>query len=269
MGTIRGSLTVVGTGISVGQITYEARRWIESAGKVLYCVADSATERLILRLNSNAESLYVFYGENKRRGETYKEMVDRILECVREGQKVCAVFYGHPGIFVHPSHEAIQIARSEGYTAKMLPAVSSLDCLFCDLGIDPAGGCQMVEATDLLLRRRAVDPYSHVIVWQIAATGDLAFSFKGYDCRNLPELVEYLIQFYPEDYDVVVYEAAQYPVCDPVIQHVKLKDIRQSVITGVSTLYVPPLEKQPVHMSVLKSLGLEWLVAGKTLTPAE
>jgi maleate cis-trans isomerase len=32
----------------------------------------------------------------------------------------------------------------------MLPAVSSLDCLFCDLGVDPSTGCQIVEATDLL-----------------------------------------------------------------------------------------------------------------------
>src|SRR5262249_40195363 len=55
-----GSLTVVGTGIAVGQMTAEARASIEGADKVLYCVADAATERLIQRINPSAESLYVF-----------------------------------------------------------------------------------------------------------------------------------------------------------------------------------------------------------------
>jgi hypothetical protein len=44
----RGRLVVVGTGIAVGHVTAEARAWIEQANKVLYCVADAATERLVL-----------------------------------------------------------------------------------------------------------------------------------------------------------------------------------------------------------------------------
>ena len=52
--------------------------------------------------------------------ELYTEMVERILFFVRKGKKVCAVFYGHPGIFVFSSHEAIRIARAEGYPAVML-----------------------------------------------------------------------------------------------------------------------------------------------------
>src|SRR6266853_1887408 len=172
----RGSLVVVGTGISVSHLTMEARSWICSAEKVLYCVADAATERLILKLNPSAESLYVYYGEGKPRRQTYQQMVDRTMECVREEKEVCVAYYGHPGIFVAPSHKSIKVAREEGYSARMLPAVSSLDCLFCDLGIDPATGCQVFEATDLLLRQRNLDVFSHSIIWQIAATGDLGFS---------------------------------------------------------------------------------------------
>src|SRR4051812_45276025 len=104
----------------------EARGWICSAEKVLYCIADAASERLILKLNPNAESLYHFYGEGKERGETYQQMVDRTLECVREGKSVCAVYYGHPGIFVNPGHRAIEVARKEGFDARMLPAISSV-----------------------------------------------------------------------------------------------------------------------------------------------
>jgi uncharacterized protein YabN with tetrapyrrole methylase and pyrophosphatase domain len=265
----KGELIVVGTGISVGHITMEARSWISSAEKVLYCVADAATERFILKLNPNAESLYVYYGEGKPRVETYRQMTERTMECVREGKTVCAVYYGHPGIFVAPSHHSIKIARQEGFSARMLPAVSALDCLFCDLGIDPSTGCQMFEATDLLLRRREIDVFSHMILWQIAATGDLAFSFNGYDGKNVPAAVEYLLRFYPPDHEVTIYEASQYPVCEPVIRTIMLNELMNHKMTGISTLYIPPIARPPLEVAMLKRLGLQHFLEGKTLVALE
>jgi len=265
----QGSLTIVGTGISVSHITMEARGWISSAEKVLYCVADAASERLILKLNPNAESLYIYYGEGKPRKETYQQMIDRTMECVRDGLNVCVAYYGHPGIFVYPSHKSITAARSEGFAARMLPAVSSLDCLFCDLGIDPSTGCQMFEATDLLLRQRPIDIHSHVIIWQIACVGDLGFSFKGYDCRHVPRLVEYLLTMYPSDYEVTIYEAAQFVICEPVIERRPLCNLANHKLSGISTLYLPPLEGQPLHLSMLERLELRHVLKGVKLVPLE
>jgi precorrin-2 methylase len=118
-----GSLIVVGTGIrTVGHLTAEAIAWLEKADKVLYVVGDPIAEASIVRLNPHgAESLSALYAEGKPRIDTYHAMVERILSCVRSGLLTCAAFYGHPGVFVYPSHEAIRRARSEGYTAKMLP----------------------------------------------------------------------------------------------------------------------------------------------------
>ena len=140
---LKGSLTIVGTGISVlGQTTIEARAHMQQADKLLYLVADPAATHWIEGLNSTAESLQGFYGEGKRRIVTYLEMVEHILFYVREGKRVCVAFYGHPGVFVFPAHESIKQARSEGFTAKMLPGISAEDCLFADLGVDPGSdGC--------------------------------------------------------------------------------------------------------------------------------
>lgn len=41
-------------------------------------------------------------------------MIERILQSVRSGGMTCAIFYGHPGVFVYPAHEAIRRARAEG-----------------------------------------------------------------------------------------------------------------------------------------------------------
>ena len=82
-----GSLIVVGTGIrTVGQLTVEAIAWMRRADKILYVIGDPIAEAAIAELNQdNAESLSVLYGEGKPRLQTYNEMVERILECVRAG----------------------------------------------------------------------------------------------------------------------------------------------------------------------------------------
>lgn len=257
----KGSLIVVGSGIAAGQMTVETRRWIEVSDKVLHCVADPVTERLIDKLNPNTETLKVFYAEGKPRRRTYVEMTNRILECVREGQSVCVIYYGHPGIFVDSTHAAMKIASDEGYPAKMLPAISALDCLFADLGVDPAAGCQMFEATDLLLRRKKLDVQAHVILWQVGATGDLGFTYRAKQSKCIPILVEYLLEFYQPDHTVTIYEAAQYPVCQPVIEQIEIGRLHEGPVSGISTVYVPPMVKAPTYLSMVRKLGLYDMVS--------
>src|SRR5262245_26823225 len=105
--TRHGILFVVGCGHSLaGQITIEALNCIKKAEKVIYNLS-GLSEEWILRLNPGAESLTDLYQPGKDRAITYAQMVDRIMEPVRANRKVCAVFYGHPGVFVQASHEAI------------------------------------------------------------------------------------------------------------------------------------------------------------------
>ena len=106
-------------------------------------------------------------------------MVALILEALPLYRRVCAVFYGHPGIFVWPSYKAIQLAREDGYRAYMLPAVSSLDCLFADVGFDPSRhSCQILEATDMLVRSREPDTEAAVVLFQAGCVGDLGTALK-------------------------------------------------------------------------------------------
>src|SRR5439155_1808739 len=135
---------------------------------------DAVTEQALLEMNPRAESMKALYREDRRRRATYDAMVERILAEVRTRAVVCAVFYGHPGVFVAPSHEAIRRARAEGHTALMLPGISAEDCLFADLGIDPSRfGCQSYEATDFLVHRRRIDRTAALVLWQIGTVGSV------------------------------------------------------------------------------------------------
>ena len=58
--------------------------------------------------------LYVFYADDKKRYDTYVQMAESCLFYARKGLNVVAIFYGHPGVFVMPSHRAIKIALKQG-----------------------------------------------------------------------------------------------------------------------------------------------------------
>ncbi len=255
--THKGSLVVVGTGIQLGgHLTLEAQAHITHAEKVLYVSGSKIMGDWIVSLNKTAESLAHFYAPDKPRAATYSDMADTIVAAVRGGQRVCAVFYGHPGVFVQPSHEAIQKARAEGFDAKMLPGISAEDCLFADLGFDPADhGCQSFEATDFLIRTRIFDPYSTLIIWQIETIGQL--NQKTEVGRNgLHVLVEYLQKSYTATHPVTVYQAAELPVQQPFIHTCPLAHLADAPIPHVATLYVPPLHEKPLDPAMLTKLGL-------------
>jgi hypothetical protein len=239
----KGSLIVVGTGIkTVGHLTVEAIAWLKRADKVLYVVGDPVAEEVITQLNpAGAESLFFLYANGKPRIQTYNEIVDRTLECIRAGALTCLALYGHPGVFVYPSHVSIRRARREGFTARMLPGISSEDCLFADLGVDPATyGCQSYEATDFLVNDRKIDPTSSVILWQIGVVGDLTFKARGYGLSAVPLLVERLHRYYPPTHVTYLYEAAIFHGCEPTILPVPIQALGQVPLSPGHTLYVPP-----------------------------
>jgi uncharacterized protein YabN with tetrapyrrole methylase and pyrophosphatase domain len=257
----QGSLIIIGTGIqAVGQLTLEAMAWMQEAEELLYVVGDPIAEEIIKRLGRNgATSLAFYYKEGMARIHSYNAMVDHILGCVRAGKRTVAAFYGHPGVFAYPSHESIRKARLEGFFAKMLPGISSEDCLFADLGVDPAvGGCQSYEATDFLFNSPVIDSSSQLILWQIGTLGDWTYKTQKYDTRAMPLLVQRLSQFYPLTHLVTMYEAPTLPRTEPMIAKIPLYSLSNFPITSAMTLYIPPArgrQPDPVLTSYFTSLG--------------
>jgi hypothetical protein len=250
----KGSLVIVGTGIrTVGHLTMEALAWMQRADEIIHLVADPVAEALIADLKPGKEfTLRGFYGDGKPRAESYNEMVEFILSRVRAGVLVCGAFYGHPGVFAYPPHESIRRARVEGYAAWMLPGISAEDCLFADLGVDPAvGGCQSYEATDFLINWRIIDLSSQLILWQIGAVGDWTYRRSGYDLRLLPILLYKLLEHYPPTHEVVLYEAPLFPRCAPTITRIPLAQLASVPVSAACTLYLPPARAKNPDYRVL------------------
>ena len=245
----RGSLTVVGTGIDVTtQLTPGARAAIERSDEVLYLVADSLSALRIANLNPRARSLDEFYGPDKNRRQTYAEIVDTIVASAVAGADVCAVFYGHPGVFAYPGHEALARVREAGLPARMLPAVSALDCLVADLGIDPGRtGLQSYEATYFLLHRPAIDPNAMLLLWQVGMIGELGGAATPAVKARFKLLIDQLRHCYGEAREALLYEASPYPGPEPAAARFHLGDSELPAPSPISTLCVladsvPPVD---------------------------
>ena len=236
----QGSLTCVGSGIKgIAQLTLEAVDWIRHADVVCYCCPDPATV-VWIRQNAKAQlDLGAFYADGRHRLETYTLMTACLLSLVREGKAVCAVFYGHPGLFVYPTHRACAAAKAEGYAVRMLPGISAADCLFADLGFDPSqAGCVMYEATDMLLRRRPLLADSHVIIWQVGVVGEAQWQAAGHTNRYAGYLIDYLLETYEATHKVFHYQGTQYPMLPSVIQRLELGRVeRECRFTTTSTTH--------------------------------
>jgi hypothetical protein len=151
--------------------------------------------------------------------------VAAIVDEVLAGRRVCAVLYGHPGVFAYPGHEAVRRVRAAGLGARMLPAISSLDCLFADLGLDPgAAGCQCYEATDFFLRRPAVDTAALLALLQVGMLGETGGAPGPAVERRLGELLAVLRDLYGGEREGVLYEASAYPGSPPAVERFRLGD---------------------------------------------
>ncbi|HJQ73336.1 MAG TPA: SAM-dependent methyltransferase [Gaiellaceae bacterium] len=214
-----GSLTVVGTGIeSTTQLSVGARAAIRAADVAFFQVADPVSELRIRSLCANARSLVPYFSEDKPRGETYREICAVVTGEVAAGKRVCLVMYGHPGFYGTAAHEVVRRVRALGLPARMLPAVSALDCLFADLGLDPAqGGLQVYEASHFLETRPPLDAGATLVLLQVGILGERGNTPTPAVAERYRALLGELAETLGPEREAVLYEAAEYPGTEPLV----------------------------------------------------
>jgi hypothetical protein len=123
----------------------------------------------------------------------------------------------------------------------MLPGISAEDCLFADLGVDPARtGWQSYEATDFFIHARSIDTTASLVLWQIGVFGDLSLRDLKPRRERIELLTQVLLESYPAAHEVIVYEASTLPVTPTKLMAVRLADLPDATVSQQSTLYIPP-----------------------------
>jgi precorrin-6B methylase 1 len=240
--TARGSLACVGLGLTLGShLTPLARDYIERANVVFAALSDHIVELWLQRMHPDVRSLQPNYAQGKSRLKTYREWVQLMMTEVRAGKRVCAVFYGHPGIFAWSPHKAIELARAEGYEAHMEPGISAEDCLYADVGIDPGRfGCQHLEASQLLFYEHRLNPVGYVVLWQVALVGDWSLTRFQTGPAYRQVLVDRLSRDYPLEHEIIIYRAATLPIEQARIRRVPLRELPNVPLASQETVILPP-----------------------------
>lgn len=95
------------------------------------------------------------------------------------------------------------------------------------------------------------------MLWQVGLVGaedvreDELWSRDG-----LGVLTAALLETYPADHEVVVYEASTLPIAPPKIARVPLGTLAEAPVSALSTLYVPPLPDRETDLAMAERLGL-------------
>lgn len=253
----KGSVACVGIGMTLGShLTPLARSHIEQSDVIFAAVSDRIVEMWLERMHPDVRSLQPYYGKgDKPRMQTYREWVEVMMAEVRAGKKVCAVFYGHPGVFAWSPHEVVKLARAEGYPAHMEPGISAEDCLYADIGIDPGRhGCQHYEASQLLFYDTRINPDACLVLWQVGLVGDRSLKRLSTGPEYRQVLVDVLSRDYPLDHEVIVYRGATLPIQQPRIRRVSLRDIPATDITPEETVILPPASQPRTNRKIMKRL---------------
>lgn len=240
MASTDGSLVVVGCGIQFSRHVSERCLSEIRHAQVVFYLVDAFAQVMIREMRPDAINLGAHYGPGKDRRQTYREIDEAIMAEVRRGKRVCAVFYGHPGVFADVPHQVVRKARAEGIPARMEPGISAEACLYADLNIDPGHrGVQSMEATHFMVYDRNIDPNGLVLLWQVALSGDLTCTRFHAEREGLQALVERLLRWYPPDHPVILYEAAQLPVQDFRAEQLTLRELPEAQYEEYTTLVIP------------------------------
>lgn len=237
-------LFITGLGIkSISHLTEEARQVISECDCILYLLNEPLLKEYITtkaRLSVDLESIYFDHAE---RHQAYQQITAMILSQLDQHQRLGVVCYGHPFFCAAPFLDAAVEARSKGHQVHSMPGISSLDCLFSDLLIDPTtDGLQVLEATSLLSAQKKIDTTSHVVILQV---GFIHVSQHTHECPDNPgfdQLIKCLNDNYPSHHAITRYEASLYPSVEPVIQTKALSQVAEFEFSALTTFYLSPIQ---------------------------
>jgi hypothetical protein len=243
---------IAGLGLqTVGQVTREVEQAIRSSREVLFLDTGVATKSYLESLCPRVTSLYEeSYSDEGLRISAYEHMAVRVVEAALDHPPVTFAIHGHPLVAAYPPFLVLELANALELRVTVLPGISAIDAILADLRLDPVvHGVQMYEATDLLLRRRPLQPDVPAILWQIGPLETCLHSMRVSRPERFSRFIAHLRQFYPPRHEVVAIYCSPHPVLPAAILRFAFEDMGEYAeeIHAGFTLYVPPVGSRPIH----------------------
>jgi hypothetical protein len=186
------------------------------------------------------------YREGDLRSDNYQRTARAIVDAAAVGRTVGYVTYGNPMAYDSVAQNIIRFASEVGIKVEVIPGISSVDTLLCDLTFDMAPGVQIYEASWLIAFRIPLQVTTAAILFQIGSFGSLRTHYSTRpDARSLRTLVDYLCRFYPPSHQVFLVMSSMLEQRTPRIRRVALEDLcglgPEASLGG--SMYIPVLRE--------------------------
>jgi precorrin-6B methylase 1 len=234
-------LWILGLGIrGLSQVTVETLDVLRRCRRILHLTQQHEE---LAAINPRLVDLEEAYWTGEERPVVYERLVELVLAEVARGPEVALVSYGHPMIFDDVTLELVRRSRRDGFTCRVLPAVSCLDTLCIDLGIDYGRGLQVFEASSLVADDQPMSPQLDTLVLQLGEFGTdrTADTLDGSRGRLRP-LVRHLLRFYAPGHRAVIAFSDDGDFAEPQLLGTRVGRLAAHagrIFPGV-TLYLPP-----------------------------
>ena len=203
---------LLGSGIySFFDLTLYTQHLLQSCQSVFYLHDLPSLERYLARLTSNPINLMpLYYVDGRKRSDIYVDITDHVIRGGLENPPVAFLMHGHPLVFSSISQMIIQEGKRVGLPVTVVPALSSLDRMFVDLGLDiSTRGIQVLHTSMAVSTKLSLNPLVDVLFMQIGAIQDNRASRKKAVMKEqiLP-FKRYLLDFYPGSHTLSIIECA-------------------------------------------------------------
>jgi uncharacterized protein YabN with tetrapyrrole methylase and pyrophosphatase domain len=251
-------LYVIGLGVKIpGHTTIEAAEAMVRCSRI-YCIVQ---EPPAVWLPSKASSIPVvnlmsMYIEGALRTDNYQRVAQAIFDGMKEVPVVGYVTYGNPLAYDSVAQKLVGDARRDGVPFQVVPGISSIDTILCDLGIDMAPGVQVYEASWLAASRTPLIASVAAILLQLGHFGSARAHYRDRrPAEALKDLVEYLCRFYPPSHEVFLVQSSNTsrPAAIKPVRLDRLCEIEAQ--DWAESMYIPAF--QPAKLTPEALAGLE------------
>lgn len=252
-------LFIIGLGVVIpDHVTPQAQRAIGRCARVYSIVQEPA--RLWIHADKLAQIEIInalsFYVDGGIRVDNYERVAREIVQAAT-GRSVGYVTYGNPMAYDRVASNLVQYAVEAGIPVTVVPGISSVETIMCDLRLDIAPAIQIYEATWMFICQITPKVDSPLLLLQMGNFGSLRAHYsKRAEGSSLAELIQYLSRFYPASHAVSLVRSTASEDQPARVRQVRLDELGQVTAEDLSgaSLYIPVLQKPVPNAEILERM---------------
>jgi uncharacterized protein YabN with tetrapyrrole methylase and pyrophosphatase domain len=238
-------LFLLGTGIySFFDITLYTQSVLKKCTTVFYLHDLPTLDQYLKQITAKPINLMpIYYLDGRERSDIYEDIVSHVLKAVAKEQPIALLLHGNPILYSTISQRLLEECAARTIKIEVVPAISCLDRIFVDLGVDIAErGLQIYEASHAIRTPIPIINSVDLLILQIGPIHNPnATRNEPAAAEDALELKDYLGKFYPPDHTMYIVESTVEIGFETLIAPVRLAELEQAAakMTYTATLFVP------------------------------